>query len=94
MITTEDLRQTLKDLDSRAADWPETTHWDTFELCKEVELSADLVRATNRLVKLAMMHDFDSTVPLLGLAATMLEAGYRIGRKKAETETLEAWMKL
>jgi hypothetical protein len=36
----------------------------------------------------------DHSVPLLMLAAAMLESGYTIGRKQAETELLHRWMQL
>jgi hypothetical protein len=36
----------------------------------------------------------DFSVPLVILSATMLQIGYAIGRKRAEAEVLEGWLRL
>jgi hypothetical protein len=36
----------------------------------------------------------DLSTSVVGLAATMLEAGYKIGRKHTEVEMLDSWMEL
>jgi len=36
----------------------------------------------------------DFSVPLVVMTATMLQIGFNLGRKRAEAEILEGWMKL
>jgi hypothetical protein len=36
----------------------------------------------------------DFSIPLVLLSGTMLQTGYEMGRKRAEAEILEGWMKL
>jgi hypothetical protein len=46
-----------------------------------------------KLVNLQMSGS-NFSAPLIRVAATMLQTGYTIGRRHAEAEVLEGWMKL
>ena len=93
-IPVGELNAALAELNFQSAHWYRTNYSESYRVCVEAEAS--------RLFLLAMMnHMFalqrsrqDFSIPMVYLAATMLQIGYRIGRKRAETEILEGWMRL
>ena len=94
VVPIKDLEKALLELELRPLDWYCSMYGDTYRLCLESEVSRRLLWAVCQHVGLMLRLGADHSIPLILLAATMLQAGYTIGRKQAESEILEGWLKL
>jgi hypothetical protein len=93
-IPIQEFNAALQDLDFRSAEWYRANYGEFCRLCIESGASRQfLLTMLDYLMRLQRAGG-DYSVPLVLLAATMLQTGYMIGRKRAETEILEGWMKL
>jgi hypothetical protein len=94
MIPIQEFNAALMDLNFHSAQWYLAQYGETCQICMESPAS--------RLLLLTMLDDLmrtmraggDFSTPLVLLAGTMLQTGYRIGRRHAEAEVLEGWMRL
>lgn len=94
MIKREDLEEVLQCLDSDSSAWLNGSYVKNCEVCASAEISGRFLKLAADLVAQQVRAGGDVTRPMIGLAATMLEAGYKIGRKHAEVDTLNSWLEL
>lgn len=93
-IPVVDFNSALTDLTFRSAQWHRANYGETCRICVESEASRQLLLAAlNHMMELQRFGQ-DFSAPLVALSATMLQIGYAIGRKRAEADVLEGWMKL
>ena len=93
-IPVEEFNSALAQLNFQSAQWYRAHYGDACRVCVESDASRQfLLTMLNYLVGLQRSGQ-DFSTPLVMLAATMLQTGYAMGRKRAETEILEGWMRL
>jgi len=84
----------ISELNYQSARWYQTKYGEACRICVESESSRQfLMTMLNALVSMQRTGQ-DFSVPMVILTATMLQIGYQIGRKRAEAEILEGWMRL
>jgi hypothetical protein len=94
MIPLEDFNAALADLDAQSAQAYRTQYGEACRVCVESSASRHfLLTMLDHLMRMARAGQ-DFSVPLVLVAGTMLQAGYAIGRRRAEAEILDGWMKL
>ena len=93
-IPLQEFNSALAELEFRSAQWYRTNYSDTYRICIESRASRQFLLTMLQYLTGLQRSGGDFSVPLVLLAATMLETGFTIGRKRAETEILEGWMKL
>jgi hypothetical protein len=94
MIPIQELNALLMDLNCQSAQAYRAQYGEIRQVCIESPAS--------QLLLLTMLEDLlrlfrnggDLSTPLVLLAGTMLQTGYTIGRKHAEAEVLEGWLRL
>lgn len=94
MIALQQLDEELNQLQSQ----PPQRYWEnygqTYHLCLDSPHTRRLLLdVVNHVVALQRVGG-DSSIPLIVLAATMLQTGYQLGKRNAEAEVLHGWMKL
>ncbi len=94
MIPVHQLNSALTELDFQPAEWYRANFGDSCRLCLESSASRQLLLAMLEYHMSLQRMGGDVSVPLVLLAATMLQTGYAIGRRRAEAEVLEGWMRL
>jgi hypothetical protein len=94
MIPLEDFDDSLSTVYFKSAEWYRANYGDACRACTESRTSRQFLGTMlGELVRL-QRSGADFSVPLILVAATMLQTGYTIGRQLAEAEVLEGWMKL
>jgi len=94
MIPIQQFNSALTEMDYQSAEWYRTRYGESCQLCIEAPASRQfLLTMLDYQMGLQRMGG-DFSVPLVLLAATMLQTGYMIGRRRAEAEVLEGWMRL
>lgn len=94
MIKAIELDETLASLDQQSGEWLNGPYLKNCEACTTGETSQRFLSLAAALVASKVREGGDLMTPVVGLAATMLEAGYKLGRKHSEVETLNSWMEL
>jgi len=94
MIALQQLDEELNQLQLQ----PPQRYWEsygkTYHICLDSpQMRVLLQDVANHVVGL-LKTGGDSSIPLIVLAATMLQTGYHIGKRNAEAEVLHGWMKL
>jgi hypothetical protein len=93
-IPMADLNSAIAELNSQSAQWYRANYGEACRIAVESEASRQfLITMLNASARMQGTGQ-DFSVPLVILAATMLQIGYTIGRKRAEAEILEGWMRL
>ena len=93
-IPLHEFNLALTELDFQSAEWYCANYGESHRICIESPVSRQfLLTMLQYLIGLQRLGG-DFSMPLVLLAATMLQTGYMIGRKRAEAEILEGWMKL
>jgi hypothetical protein len=94
MIPIHEFNAALTDLEFQSPQWYRARYGETCQICVESTASRYfLLTMLSDLIRL-MRAGEDFSVPLVLLAGTMLQTGYTIGRRRAEAEVLEGWMRL
>jgi hypothetical protein len=94
MIPIQEFNAALMELDFQSAQWYRARYEETCRMCIESPAGRRLmVTMLDHLVGTLKVGG-DYSVPLVLLAGTMLQTGYMIGRRHAEAEVLEGWMRL
>jgi hypothetical protein len=94
MIPIQQFNSALTEMDFQSAEWYRARYGDSCQLCIESPASRQLLRTMLDYQMALRRIGGDFSVPLVLLAATMLQTGYMIGRRRAEAEVLEGWMRL
>jgi len=94
MITVQEVNSLLAELEFQSPQWYRSHYGDSCRLCAESTVSRQLLLAMLEDLLRLMRTGGDFTTPLVLLAGTMLQIGYLIGRRRAEAEILEGWMRL
>ena len=94
MIPIQEFNAALAELDFQTAQWYRARYGETWLICTESPASRRLLLTMLEYLMGILRTGGDSSVPLVLLAGTMLQTGYMIGRRHAEAEVLEGWMRL
>jgi hypothetical protein len=93
-VPIHDFEKAIAELEYKTSDWFQQTYGASYQMCLDSAASRRFLWALcERTVQLQQLGA-DFSTPMVLLAATMLQMGYQIGRKHAETEVLEGWYKL
>jgi len=94
MIPIQEFNAALMELDFQSAQWYRLRFEEACRMCTESPASRRLlVTMLDNLIGI-LKAGGDYSVPVVLLAGTMLQTGYMIGRRRAEAEVLEGWMRL
>jgi hypothetical protein len=94
MIPIQEFNAALMDLNFQTAQWYRAQFGETCQICMESPASRLLILTMLEHLVRTMRTGGDFSTPLVLLAGTMLQTGYMIGRRHAEAEVLEGWMRL
>jgi len=94
MIPMLEFNTALGELDFQSAQWYLTRYGESCRICVESAASRQFLLAMLDHLMLLQRTGGDASVPLVLTAATMLQTGYMMGRRRAEAEVLEGWMRL
>jgi len=94
MIPIQEFNAALTDLNSHSTEQVRAQYAEACEICMESPASRLLLLTMLDQLVRTMNAGGDFSVPLVLLAGTMLRTGYAIGRRHAESEVLEGWMRL
>lgn len=94
LIPIKEFNAALMDMDFQTAEWFRERFGDTCQMCVESPASQRFMTTMLEHLVATLKAGGDCTVPLVLLAGTMLQTGYTIGRRHAEAEVLEGWMRL
>jgi hypothetical protein len=94
IIPIQDFDAALADLEFQSPQWYRARFGESCRMCVESPNSRDFMLAILSYMKTLQNTGGDPSTPMVLLGATMLQIGYAIGRKRAEAEVLEGWMKL
>jgi hypothetical protein len=94
MIPIQEFNAALMEMDFQSAQWYQARYGETCQICMESPASRRLMLTMLDYLAATMQVGGDVSVPLVMLAGTMLQTGYTIGRRHAEAEVLEGWMRL
>ena len=94
MIPLHEFNTVLGELDFQSAQWYRTRYGDSCRVCVESAASRQFLLTMLDYLGMLQRSGGDVSVPLVLTAATMLQTGYMMGRRRAEAEVLEGWMRL
>ena len=94
MIPIQEFNVALMELDFQSAQWYRALYGDACAICAESPASRRFIIAMLDYLAALGRSGGDISIPMVLLAGTMLQTGYRIGRRHAEAEVLEGWMRL
>jgi|GEM_PF-4629468 len=94
MIPLQEFNAALMELDFQSAQWYRALYGEACIMCVESPASRRFIAAMLEYIGALGRTGGDISIPMVLLAGTMLQTGYRIGRKQAEAEILEGWMRL
>jgi hypothetical protein len=94
MIALQQLDEELNQLQLQ----PPQRYWENYgkiyNICLDSPPARRLLLDVANHVAALLRTGGDASIPLVVLAATMLQTGYHIGKRNAESEILHGWMKL
>lgn len=94
MIPIQEFNAALLELDFQPAEWYRARFEETCRMCIESPAGRSFLLTMLDQLMGTLKAGGDYSVPLVLLAGTMLQTGYMIGRRHAEAEFLEGWMRL
>ena len=94
MIPIQEFNAALMELDFQSAQWYRALYGEACMMCVESPASRRFVTAMLEYLTVLGRAGGDISIPMVLIAGTMLQTGYRIGRRHAEAEILEGWMQL
>ena len=93
-IPIHEFNAALAALEFQTAEWYRARYAEACRICMESPASRHLLwTMLDQIIDMQRVGT-DFSVPLVLLAGTMLQTGYTIGRRHAEAEVLEGWMRL
>ncbi len=93
-IPIQEFNSALTELDFQSAQWYRANYGESYRICVESAASRQFLLTMLDYLVALQRAGRDFSVPLVLLASTMLQTGYMLGRRRAEAEVLEGWMKL
>ena len=93
-IPVHEFNSALAELDFQSAAWFRARYEYACQICVEAPASQRLLLTMLDHLVGILRTGGDVSVPLVMLAGTMLETGYMLGRRRAEAEVLEGWLRL
>ena len=93
-IPVQEFNAALSELDFQTAGWYRAQYGEAFRMCAESPASRRFMFTMLDYMMNMMRSGGDYSVPLVLLAGAMLQTGYLLGRRHAEAEVLEGWMRL
>jgi hypothetical protein len=94
MIPIQEFNAALTELDFQTPQWYQARFGESCQACIESPASRVLMLTMlDHLVK-TLEAGGDYSIPLVLVAGTMLQTGYMMGRRHAEAEVLEGWMRI
>ena len=94
MIPIQEFNAVLMEMDFQPAQWYRARYAEACLMCVESPAGSRLMLTMLDYLMALLKTGGDASVPLVLLAGTMLQTGYMIGRRHAEAEVLEGWMRL
>ena len=94
MIPIQEFNTALGELDFQSAQWYRARYGDSCRICVESGPSRQFLLTMLDYLSVLQRSGGDISVPLVLIAGTMLQTGYMMGRRRAEAEVLEGWMRL
>ena len=94
MIPIQEFNAALMELDFQTAQWYRIHFSEACAICADAPAGRRFILTMLDYLVTLGRSGADISVPMVLLAGTMLETGYRIGRRHAEAEVLEGWMRL
>jgi urease accessory protein UreE len=94
MIPIQEFNAALTELQFQTAQWYQARYEQTCRMCVESPASRQLMLTMLDQLVATLRSGGDFSVPLVVVAGTMLQTGYMIGRRHAEAEVLEGWLRL
>jgi hypothetical protein len=94
MIGRQELDEELNQLQLQPPQWYWESYGKTYHVCIDSTATRRLLQDVANHVMALQRTGGDYSIPLILLAATMLQTGYLIGKRNAEAQILEGWMKL
>ena len=94
MIALQQLDEELTQLQSQPPQWYWDSYGTTYRVCMDSATTHRLLQDVVSHVVALLRTGGDYSAPLTVLAATMLQTGYMLGKRNAEAQILEGWMKL
>jgi len=93
-IPMQEFNSALTELSNQSPQWYLANYGDACGICIQSHVSRQFLLTLLDHMMCLRRCGQDFSTPLVMLAATMLQIGYEIGRKRAEAEILEGWMRL
>lgn len=94
MIPIQEFNVALMELDFQSAQWYRALYGEACMVCAESPASRRFITTMLEYLGALGRAGGDISIPMVLLAGTMLQTGYGIGRRHAEAEVLEGWMRL
>jgi hypothetical protein len=94
MIPIHEFNAALAELDFQSAQWFRVRYGYPCQICVEAPASRNFLLTMLDYLAGMVRTGGDVSVPLVLLAGTMLQTGYMLGRRRAEAEVLEGWLRL
>ena len=94
MIPIQEFNAALMELDFQSAQWYRVHYGEACTLCAESHAGRRFMLTMLDYLLALGRAGADISIPMVLVAGTMLQTGYRIGRRHAEAEVLEGWMRL
>ena len=94
MIPIQEFNAALMELNFQSAQWYRFRYEEACRMCVESPAGRRLLMTMLDELMGILKAGGDYSLPLVLLAGTMLQTGYMIGRRHAEAEVLEGWMRL
>lgn len=94
MFDVHELNSALNDIQMRSIAWQKKAYDGHFNRFLQPGMMNSFLRDACDYVAGSARIGQDYSIALMLVAATMIEAGYAVGRARAEAEMLEGWMKL
>ena len=94
MIPIQEFNLVLTELQLQSAEWYRARYAETCRICVESPASRHFILTMLDYLVGMLRTGGDVSLPMVLVAGTMLQTGYTIGRRHAEAEVLEGWMRL
>lgn len=94
MIDVQELDKFLQEIQVRPADWQEKVYDSHFTGFRQPGMMHNFLKEACEHIAASVRANQDYSIAIMLVAATMVEAGYALGRARAEAEVLDGWMKL
>jgi hypothetical protein len=94
MIPIQEFNAALAELDFQSSQWYRARYGETCRMCVDSSAGSQLLLSMLDYMIALQRSGGDFSIPLVMLAGIMFQTGYVMGRRRAEAEILEGWMRL